>query len=643
LNLDGHPFTVIGVMPQNFRFAPFWQTRAEMWTPLELSSRLDDRSARSLRVFARLKPGISINQAQSQMDVVARRLAQQFPKSNAKLGITLVPLQEKVVGTVRPTLLVLLATVGFVLLIACANVANLFLTRAVARRKEIALRIAVGASRIRLVRQLLTESLLLAGTGGLAGLVLAIWGVALLTRMLPVASMPRQQEIRLDQTAFLFTALITMFTGLLSGLAPALQLSRSDLNDDLKKGSRGSIGAGRHRTRGLLVSAEVALALVLLSGAGLMIRTMLALQSVDAGFNPKNVLTMVISLAGTAHDRPGARAGLFDHVARSLAVLPGVESVGVINHLPLGGDTWSLGVKLEGRPEPPAGEGLSAVYRVVTPGYFESMRISLSRGRDFTVRDREGTPLVAVINESMARRRWPGENPIGKRFSFGSVEGNSGGLQTIVGVVKDVRQSDWTSAPDDEVYLPYLQRPDARGLSYLTFVVRTKVAPENLEGAARRQVWSVDRGLGIAEVTTMEHVIADKLWRSRLSTVLLGMFAGIALILAAVGIYGVISYSVRRRTQEIGIRMALGAKRVDVIRLAMIEGMGPVWVGTGTGFAVALGATHLIKSLLYGVPSADPVTMVSVTLLLVSVAALANYFPAKRAAQVDPLVALRHE
>ncbi|MGI8745878.1 MAG: ABC transporter permease [Bryobacteraceae bacterium] len=631
-------------MPPSFRFAPFWQTRAEMWTPLDLSARRNDRGGRSLRIFARLKSGVSVAQAQSQMDAVARRLAADFPKTNAKLGISVVPLHEKVVGAVRPTLLILLATVGFVLLIACANVANLMLTRAMARRKEIALRLAIGASRLRLIRQLLTESLLLASLGGAAGLILARWGVSLLTRILPVASMPRQQELGLDSTAFLFALVMTIVTGLVSGLAPALQLSRSGLNEDLKERSRGSTdGAGRQRTRGWLVTAEVALALVLLSGAGLMIRTMQRLQSVEAGFDPKNLLTLVVSIGGTAHDTPGGRAPVFDQVEKAVAALPGVESVGAINHLPLGGDIWDLGYKIEGRPEPEPGEELRAVYRVVTPGYFDTMHLRVGSGRAFTKRDREGVPGAAIINETMARRRWPGGNPIGQRVTYGSVPGNPGGLQTIVGVVTDARQSDWTSPADDEIYLPYLQRPNVFGLSYLTFVVRTRIKPESMTDSVRRQIRSVDRSLGVADVSTMEQVIADKLWRSRLSTLLLGLFGAIALVLAAVGIYGVISYSVRRRTQEIGIRMAIGARQRDVVWLVLVEGMGPVFAGAVIGLVVSLGATRLMRSLLYQVKTTDPVTFALVTVGMVLIAALANYIPARRAAAVDPLVALRHE
>jgi putative ABC transport system permease protein len=374
-----------------------------------------------------------------------------------------------------------------------------------------------------------------------------------------------------------------------------------------------------------------------------MLRTMLHLQSVDAGFDPKSLLTMEVSIAGTPYDNPGGRSAAFDKVEQSLAALPGVESVSAINHLPLGGDIWSLDYKIEGRPEAAPGEGLGAVYRVVKPAYFSTVRLKLLRGRDFTERDREESPPVAVINDAMARRRWPGEDPIGKRISFALAHDTPGVFQTIVGVVKDARQADWTSPPDDEIYLPYLQRPNAFGLSYLTFVIRTRTNPESLIGSVRRQISTVDKGLPVSQVRTMEQVIADKLWRSRLSTLLLGLFAAIALVLAGVGIYGVISYSVRRRTQEIGIRMALGAKQWDVVRLTLIEGMGPVLAGAAIGVVIALVTTRLMKTLLYQVTTTDPATFGLVTAVLIVVAGLANYIPARRAARVDPLVALRHE
>lgn len=629
--LNGKAYTVVGVMPPDFQFAPFWATRTELWTPLILRDRVNDRDGRSLRVFGRLRDGMALEQAQAQMDTVAQRLAEQYPKTNAKLGIRVVPLQEKVVGPVRPMLLVLLATVTFVLLIACANVANLLLTRAVGRQKEIALRIAIGASRTRLLRQLLTESLMLACIGGVAGLVLARGGVQLLANLLPPGSMPRQQEIGFSLATFLFTAAAAVVTGVVSGIAPAWQFSLPGLNDRLKVRRRGT-------THGVLISVEVALALVLLVGAGLMARTFLNLQTVDPGFRPHNLLTLTVSVAGTSHMDPERRPILFRKVAERLAQVPGVASVSAINHLPIGGDVWTLGYKIPGRPEARPGEGWGAVYRVVRTRYFETMGLPLIRGRDFTERDSTDAPNVAVINETMARRGWPGADPVGRQIVYAD-----GQTRTIVGVVKNARQGDWTSPLNDEVYLPYLQQAQAMGLDSLTFVVRTHTDPGRMIQGVQRSIGEIDRGLPISQTMPMEQVIANHLWRSRLSLLLLGLFAAIALMLAAVGIYGVISYSVRRRTQEIGIRMALGAKRSDVLMLAMRQGMLPVIVGTGLGLVAAVGVSRWAASLLYGVRATDPVTFLGVTVLLVGVAALANYLPASGAARVDPLLALKHE
>jgi predicted permease len=634
ISLTGKPYTVVGVMPASFRFAPFWQTQAELWAPLSLANRINDRGGRSLRVFARLKSDVSIRQAQAEVDAVASRLAAAYPQTNAKVGISVVALHEKVVGPIRSTLFILLGTVTFVLLIACANVSNLLLTRAIVRRKEMALRLAVGASRLRLIRQLLTESVFLSALGGGAGFLLARWGVTLLVAILPKASLPRQQEIAVDAAVFGFTLLISILTGFTFGLAPAFQVSGSDLNESLKQGGRSATkGAGPRRTQSLLVAAEVCLALVLLAGAGLMTRTMFQLNTVDAGFNPHNLLTFAVSVEGTSHDA----VALFKQVDQQVASIPGVASVGAINHLPIGGDVWNLGYAIEGRPAPPPGEGLGAVYRVVRTGYFETMQLPLDRGRDFTEQDNDKSPPVIIVNEALAHKHWPGADPVGKRIVFENQK------PTIIGVVKNAPQSDWTSAPGEEMYLPYLQRPNSMGMKQLTFVVRTRTNPESLAGAVQRQVWSIDKSLPVSQLMTMDQVIADKLWRSRLSTLLLGIFATIALALAAVGIYGVISYSVRQRTQEIGIRMALGAESADVLKLTLAASMKPVLAGIVAGLALALATSRLMATLLYRVQAADPYTFGAVTLILLSAAILASYLPARRATKVDPLITLRHE
>lgn len=641
--LDAKPFLIIGVMPATFQFAPFWATRTEMWTPLTAinGSRIHDRAGRSLRVFGRLREGVTLAQAQSQMDVVARRLAVQYPATDTKAGLQAMPLQEKVVGAVRPTLIVLLATVALVLMIACANVSNLMLTRAIGRRREIAVRAALGASRGRLVRELLLESLLVALIGGVAGLALAQWGVQLLTGMLPPGSMPRQQEIAFDLPAFVFALGASLLSGLLAGVIPAWRFSDVDLNDNLKDAGRGtSQGAGRKRTHGILVTAEVAIAVTLLAGAGLMIRTMQQLQAVDPGFQPHGLLTFEVSVGGTPFGRPERRAGLFQEVQEQLATVPGVESVGAINHLPIGGDLWGVGYSIVGRPEPPPGEKLGATYRVVRPGYFETMRIALKKGRLISDRDVETGPAVAVINEAMAKRQWPASDPIGQQVIFGSGKQRQ---MTIVGIVKDTRQSDWTSPIDDEIYIPYAQLSAANGPDYLTFVVRTQSDPKLIAGAVQQRIWAINRDLPVSRVSDMEQVIADHLWRSRLSTMLLGLFAAIAIVLAALGIYGVTAYSVRQRRNEIGIRMALGAKQSQVLGQAMLEGMRPVCAGALVGLILSAIATRWMASLLYGVRPTDPATFGAVIVLLLAVAAVANYFPARRAAGVDPLVALRYQ
>jgi putative ABC transport system permease protein len=636
MTLSGVNYTVVGVMPPGFHFAPFWNTQAEMWTPLVLANRIADRDGRSLRVFARLKNGVSIHQAQAEMDTVASRLAAAYPDTNFKLGISVLSLREKVVGQVRSTLLILLGAVAFVLLIACANVSNLLLTRAIARRKEMALRLAVGASRLRLIRQLLTESVFLAALGGGAGFLLARWGVTLLIAMLPKGSLPRQQELGIDATVFAFTLLLSIATGFIFGLAPAFQVSRSDLNENLKQGGRSLTGgAGQRRAQSLLVAAEVALALLLLIGAGLMIKTMYRLNAVDAGFNPHNLLTFDVSVAGTTHDAPS----LFKQVAEQVAAIPAVESAGAINHLPIGGDLWSVGYRVEGRPAPLPGQGLSATYRVARTGYFQTMQLPLLRGRDFTEEDNDKSPAVVIINEAMANRQWPHDDPVGKRIRLG------GGKQplNIIGVVRNARQSDWTSEPADEIYLAYLQRPNEFGLKQLTFVVRTRTSPNALIGAVERKVADIDTSLPVSHLMSMDQVIADKLWRARLSTLLLGIFAVIALALAAVGIYGVISYSVRQRTQEIGVRMALGAESSDVLRLTLMESLKPVLAGMVGGLALAVVVSRLMETLVYQVPVKDPYTFAVVAAVLLTSAILAAYVPARRAARVDPLVALRYE
>jgi predicted permease len=643
IKLTDRDYTIVGVMPPQFQFAPFWQTQAQMWTPLVLGNRVTDRIGSSLRLFARLGPGISVAQAQAQMDTVGRRLAAAYPRTNTSVDIAVVPLHEKVVGAIRPTLLLLLATVMFVLVIACADITNLFLTRAVSRRKETAVRLAIGASRMRIVRQLAGESLGLALLGGAGGLLLARASLKLLSAMLPAAGLPRQQEVAIDTAVFAFTLLASVAVGLVSGLVPAFQASRVDLNESLKEGGRNATGGGSgRRTRTALVIAQVSLALVLLVCAGLMIRTLRNLNLVDAGFNPRKLLTLQMHAPAAAYDTAAKRVALFQQAHDTLAALPGVQSVSAINHLPIGGDIWELGYDVVGRPAPPPRQGFGAVYRVIRTGYFETMQIPLLRGRDFTPRDDDRSPAVVIVNEAMARQQWPGENPVGRQILFR--EPNQEPVRmTIVGVVKNVRQSDWTGAPDHEVYIPYLQRPNAFGLTALTFVVRTTADPEALAKSCEAAVRAIDRSIPLSQVESMQRVIADKLWRSRVSAILLGTFAAIALALAAVGIYGVISYGVRERTREIGIRVALGGTQADILRLIMIASLKPVMVGVALGTCVAILASRLVNALLYQVTATDAPTYLLVIVALIFTGVLATCVPAWRAIKADPLTALRHE
>jgi predicted permease len=653
LTLDGEKHTVIGIMPPQFQFTPFWITWAEMWAPLPLADRAGDRSGHSLRVFGRLKPGVTEAQAQAEMDTVCKRLAESYPDSPNVQGVKVEPLQEKVVGNVRPALLVMLAAVGFVLLIACANVANLLLGRAAARQKEMAVRAALGASRWRTIRQLLTESLLLSLLGAGLGSLLAYWGVESLTTLLGSIrgtfrfNMPRLHEIGMDGSALGFTLLLALLTGTVFGLAPALQASKSDLNESLKEGGRGSSEGGRRRKlRSALVVAEIAIAMVLLVGAGLMMRSFLRLRAVDPGFNPHNVLTLQVSVAGQPQYVGPAREAFYRGLVERVEALPGVQSASAVNHIPLGGDMWGTGIAIEGSSLLPAERG-GAVYRVCYTRYFRTMRIPLLKGRDFTDRDVLGAPGVVIINENLASRRWPNQDPIGKRLTLDDPNHDPSWL-TVIGVVKNVKQMEWTGEPDEELYLPFLQSKQwlenpHPWTSYLTLVVRTAVDPLSLAGAVQSLVWSTDKNIAVSEIKSLEQVIAQSTWQERFNLGLMGAFASLALVLAAVGIYGVMSYAVAQRTHEIGIRMALGAQQADIVKLVVAQGMILVLAGIALGLVGAFALTRLLSSLLFGVGATDPITFAVIPILLGTVALLACLMPARRATQVDPLVALRYQ
>ena len=644
VSLDGEPFTVLGIMPPTFQFSPFWATHAEMWVPLGLAARAGNRDAQSLRVFARLRPGVTMEQARSDLAAVTTRLEREYPGTNK--NVTVQTLKHKVVGDIATPLLVLLVAVAFVLLIACANVAHMLLSRAAVRQKELAIRTALGATRARLVAQLLAESTMLAIAGGVAGLLLALWGVRVLTAANPVI-IPRVSSVAIDTRVLFMTVLITAATSMVFGLVPALRAARVDLAGTFKDGDRASTdGHRKHRLRSALVMSEFALALVLLVGAGLMIRSFVALMRVDPGFDPRNVITMTISTKGTREADPAVRPAFFAQVLDRVRAVPGVEAAGYINHLPLTGDRWGFGFSVEGRPQAKPGDSPTATFRVVFPGYFHAMHIPLLRGRDLADADRADAPEVVVINEYMAKTYWPGQDPIGKRISMGGQA-----FITVVGVVKNAAIERIGSPPEEEFYFPFAQTSyatsQAARYANLTLVARAACAPggecdaSSLASPVVNAIRAVDRNVAISTVATMSSAVAGATAESRFYLVLLGSFAAIALALAAVGIYGVMSYSVSRRTHEMGIRIALGADPMGVVRLVVGEGIRLAGVGAAVGVVAAFGLTRLMSKLLYSTAPSDPMTFILVTVGLCGVGVLASYIPARRATKVDPLTALR--
>jgi predicted permease len=638
ISLDRVPHVVIGVMPASFHFAPFWATRSELWKPLSLEGRLADRDGRSLRLFGRLSPGATQASAQAEASVVATRLAAAFPDSHTGLGIGVVPLHEKTVGPVRPLLTVLAGMAGFVLLISCANVSSLLLARASARHREMAVRTTLGASHLRLVRQLLAESLVLSTAGGIGGALLASIGISWLAAALPPGAVPRQHELSAGHSLLLVAGALIALATVICGMAPVLHLRRAALHDVLKDSPRGATeGRARLTTRRALVALQMALALAVVVGAGLMGRTFVRLQALDPGFDPRGVLTAVVSLSGTAHTTGTARLEFFDRLAEEIEHLPGVEHVSAINHLPLAGDIWRLGIEIDGRAAPRPGERASAAYRVVRPGYFRTMGLPLRRGRDFARSDGESAPAVVIVNEAMARRHWPGEVPLDRRIRL------RGRLLTVVGVAADARQDDWTSTVGEEMYVPYAQHADGLGASSLTWVVRTTGEPERLAPLLERTVWSLDPDLPVSNVATMAQVIGEELWRSRTSAALLTVFAAAALALSAMGVYGLVAYTVSRRTREIGIRMALGARRTDVVRLASREALVPAIAGACLGVPLALLVARSMSTLMYEIPVHDPGTFTLTAVVLTLVALTASVWPALEAGRVDPIRAMRDE
>jgi predicted permease len=634
--LNGITRTVIGVLPKDFNYP----AGADVLAPLTITSELaGNRENHAYLVIGRLKSGVSVAGAQADLDTIGKRLEQQYPRTNTGWGIAMYPIVEDTVRFYKTAVLVLMAAVGFVLLIVCANVANLMLARAAGRQKEMALRAALGAGSWRLIRQLLTESVVLALIGGAFGALIGFWGVDLLKALNPgdaARFAPGWDRMGFTLPVFAFNLGLSIFSGLLFGLAPAWQVARTDLNQTLKEGGRQS-ASGAHRLRGLLVISEVALSLVLLISAGLLMRTFVSLVKTDPGFNPANVLTMSLSLPAAKYKDLPQRAAFYQDLVRRVQALPGVQAAAAVNYLPLGGSNSSDGFLIEDLPEPPPGQGFIGRYRVCTPDYFLTMGIPVLKGRPFTDQDKAGAPPVVIVNRTLAKTYWPNDEAVGKRMRI------DGPLKdypwmTVVGVVQDVKH-ELNSPNTPDFFLPHAQ--DIWGSMVL--VARTKGDPLNLAGDIRQQVWNIDKDQPVYRVRTMEQVRAFSVSLYSFSSGSLGLFAGIALLLAAIGIYGVMSYGVSQRTQEIGIRMALGARTVDVLKLVLRNGMSLTLIGIVAGLAGAFAITRLMASMLFGVSPTDVATFALVTLGLMLVALLACYIPARRATKVDPLVALRYE
>ena len=647
MTLDGESYTVVGVAPEGFQFPrahelPYFvgvSSPTELWRPMTLA---DDfvsrkRANHQLSVIAKLKPGVTREQAQAEMNAIALRLEQAYPE-NQGIGAKVVPLSEQVVGNSKIALLVLMGAVGLVLLIACANIANLLLTRSTARHKEIAIRIALGATRAHVVRQLLIEALLLSLTSAIAGTLLSLWGVKAMLA-LSRQNLPRLNEVGIDLTVLAFTVAIALLTSLLFGLTPALQASKINLVQALKDGSRGVSGGQRaSRVRGLLVIAEVALSLVLLIGAGLMIKSLAHLLKIDPGFKPDRALTMNIALLGSKYPGANQQIAFFEDVNRRVGALAGVDSMGLISSAPLSGGVYAGGFSIEGREPASANEDLSADRRMISSEYFNTLRIPLIRGRYFTEHDNQTSTGVAIVSETWARRFVPNEDPIGKRIKLGGRDSTRPWL-SIVGIAGDVRDTALESDARPCVYVPYAQFP---GLS-MTLVVRIGVDSKALVPAIHGEVWAIDKDQPVTDIKTMDQYVSDSVSPHRANALLLAVFATLALVLAAVGMYGVMAYSVTQRVHEIGIRMALGAQTSDVIMLIVGSGMTLVLAGAGIGIAGALALSRVLSSLLYGVSATDPVTFALISVLLITVALLASYIPARRATKVDPMIALRCE
>ena len=645
LALNGESYEVVGVMPSGFR--DFFNRTAEIWAPLVFRPEQmtdENRTSEFLNLTARMKPGVTVAQAQGEMRTLAEQLKRDYPDSYPPSWSLLVTgLSLQATGDVRPALLVLLGAVGFVLLIACANVANLLLARAAARSKEIAVRTALGATREWLLKQLLTESVLVSLAGGAVGLLMAYLGVRAMVAM-DIGNLPRADEIGIDGTVMVFTLVVSLVAGVLFGLAPALHTATPNLHGALKEGGRGSTAdRGSHALRRSLVVTEVALALTLLTGAGLLLKSFARLQGVDPGFEPSSLMTLNLSLPPTKYPSDTAQAAFFDQALAAIERVPGVTGVGATTVMPFGG-SWSTGsFDIEGYQPPENQPGPWGDIRIVSPRFFETLRIPLLRGRYLSDEDRDGSRLVAVIDQEFVRRYWPENDPIGKRFTFGPPDGVTDTTQNewieIVGVVGHTAHEGLDADPRIQLYLPYRQVTQP----FMALAVRTTGSPDRYVNLVRDAIRSVDADQPISGVSNMDEMLSRSVGQRRLSMVLLSIFSGIALVLASIGIYGVMSYSVTQRSRELGVRLALGADRGDVLRLVLRQGMGLALLGIGIGLAAALALTRLIESQLYGVAATDPLTFLLVAGVLAATALLANLIPALRATRMDPAVVLREE
>jgi putative ABC transport system permease protein len=642
LSLNGENYTVVGVMPESFQFGREFGQIVDLWRPIVFTPDQMNSNALTnefLTVLGRLSPGASQQQAQAEMSTIAANLRNQYrPGSTASdWDLLLTSFREQVVGDIRTMLLIVLLVVGFVLLIACANVANLLLARAAARQKEIAVRTALGASRWRIIRQLLTESVMLSVAGGALGLLIGFWGVKALIS-LNADRIPRANEVTLDWRVMLFTFGIAIVTGILFGIVPAIQTAKADLHETLKEGGRSGAAATKHWVRNALVVAEISMALAVLIGAGLLVKSFMQVQQVNPGFNPQGLLTMHLSLPDFKYREAPQRANFYNQLINDVRALPGVQSVGAVSVLPLSGGGSSGSFRIEGRDHPQNQSLPHGARWAATPDYFKTMGIPIIRGRYFEERDSADSTPVAIIDESLAKKYWPNEDPVGKRISF---EGgpNNRIWREIVGLVGHVKHSDLEGESRAQYYLPHQQRAQ----SGMALVVRTSTDPNSLAGSVRGVIKALDTDLPVFRVRTMDQFVADSMTQRRFALLLIGIFAGLALLLAAIGLYGVMAYSVTQRTHELGLRMALGAQAADVLKLVVKQGMLLAMIGLGIGVVFALLLGRAMKTMLFNVSTADPMIYLAIAATLAAVALIACFIPARRATKVDPMVALRYE